>query len=175
MACFAPAHHHQSCRPLGGKLSEKIPGKIYFRGKKMGLRMGFLRFGESNQHLDQLIEEVRQFRPSTDMLEATGPTQRRAQRKKTTIKQLFTAASKFQKHLKRYWTAIVDKCFCELLNENQIKKYIHGWIQHHPYLVSRQFLSCSCLHHLEDIFHQRPLPIHQFSVFYLSASSFFVC
>ncbi|XP_019761936.1 uncharacterized protein LOC109538936 isoform X3 [Dendroctonus ponderosae] len=59
------------------------------------------RFGESNQNLDQLIEEVRQFRPSTDMLEATGPTQRRAQRKKTTIKQLFTAASKFQKHLKR--------------------------------------------------------------------------
>ncbi|XP_066139820.1 ankyrin repeat and fibronectin type-III domain-containing protein 1 isoform X3 [Euwallacea fornicatus] len=60
------------------------------------------RFTESNHHLDQLIEEVRQFRPSTEMLESAGPNpQRRAQRKKTTIKQLFTAASKFQKNLKR--------------------------------------------------------------------------
>ncbi|XP_050299390.1 uncharacterized protein LOC126738206 isoform X2 [Anthonomus grandis grandis] len=59
------------------------------------------RFNESNQNLDQLIEEVRQFRPSTEMLESTGASQRRAQRKKTTIKQLFTAASKFQKNLKR--------------------------------------------------------------------------
>ncbi|KAL1494550.1 hypothetical protein ABEB36_010131 [Hypothenemus hampei] len=58
------------------------------------------RFCESNLHLDKLIEEVKQLRPSTEMLESSGP-QRRAQRKKTTIKQLFTAASKFQKHLKR--------------------------------------------------------------------------
>lgn len=62
----------------------------------------FCRFMESNQHLDQLIEEVRQFRPSTEMLDSAGQVQRRTQRKKTTIKQLFTAASKFQKNLKRY-------------------------------------------------------------------------
>ncbi|XP_076270822.1 ankyrin repeat and fibronectin type III domain containing protein wide awake isoform X3 [Rhynchophorus ferrugineus] len=59
------------------------------------------RYGESNNQLDQLIEEVRQLRPGSEILESTGPSQRRAQRKKTTIKQLFTAASKFQKNLKR--------------------------------------------------------------------------
>ncbi|XP_030754413.1 uncharacterized protein LOC115881170 isoform X2 [Sitophilus oryzae] len=59
------------------------------------------RYGESNNQLDQLIEEVRQLRPGSEMLESAGPSQRRAQRKKTTIKQLFTAASKFQKNLKR--------------------------------------------------------------------------
>ncbi|KAK5640728.1 hypothetical protein RI129_009275 [Pyrocoelia pectoralis] len=51
-------------------------------------------------NLDQLIEEVKQIRPGTEILETPGP-QRRTQRKKTTIKQLFSAASKFQKHLKR--------------------------------------------------------------------------
>lgn len=35
------------------------------------------------------------------MLETPGPQQRRGPRKKTTIKQLFSAASKFQKNLKR--------------------------------------------------------------------------
>lgn len=66
---------------------------------------------ESNQHLDQLIEEVRQFRPSTEMLDSAGQVQRRTQRKKTTIKQLFTAASKFQKNLKRYVSLILFKVF----------------------------------------------------------------
>uniref|UniRef100_A0A1Y1K138 Ankyrin repeat and fibronectin type-III domain-containing protein 1 n=1 Tax=Photinus pyralis TaxID=7054 RepID=A0A1Y1K138_PHOPY len=51
-------------------------------------------------NLDHLIEEVKQIRPGTEILETPGP-QRRTQRKKTTIKQLFSAASKFQKHLKR--------------------------------------------------------------------------
>lgn len=45
--------------------------------------------------------KVRLIRPgSSDILENQGP-QRRTQRKKTTIKQLFTAASKFQKNLRR--------------------------------------------------------------------------
>lgn len=43
---------------------------------------------------------VRQVRPGSEILETPGP-QRRTQRKKTTIKQLFSAASKFQKNLKR--------------------------------------------------------------------------
>ncbi|KAF5284381.1 hypothetical protein FQA39_LY17056 [Lamprigera yunnana] len=51
-------------------------------------------------HLEQLVEDVKQLRPGSEILETPGP-QRRAQRKKTTIKQLFSAASKFQKSLKR--------------------------------------------------------------------------
>ncbi|KAJ8986128.1 hypothetical protein NQ317_005598 [Molorchus minor] len=52
------------------------------------------------RQLDQLMEEVKQVRPGSEILEPPGP-QRRTQRKKTTIKQLFTAASKFQKNLRR--------------------------------------------------------------------------
>ncbi|KAG5878548.1 hypothetical protein JTB14_007169 [Gonioctena quinquepunctata] len=58
------------------------------------------RFGGQLKQLEQLMEEVRQFRPGSEILETQGP-QRRIQKKKTTIKQLFTAASKFQKHLRR--------------------------------------------------------------------------
>ncbi|CAH1116010.1 unnamed protein product [Phaedon cochleariae] len=58
------------------------------------------RFHGKLKKLDQLMGEVRQFRPGSEILEMQGP-QRRAQRKKTTIKQLFTAASKFQKNLRR--------------------------------------------------------------------------
>ncbi|KAJ8923141.1 hypothetical protein NQ315_001695 [Exocentrus adspersus] len=58
------------------------------------------RFNNRLKQLDQLMEEVKQVRPGSEILEAQGP-QRRAQRKKTTIKQLFTAASKFQKNLRR--------------------------------------------------------------------------
>lgn len=50
--------------------------------------------------LDQLLEEVKEYRPGSELLECQAP-QRRVQRKKTTIKQLFTAASKFQKNLRR--------------------------------------------------------------------------
>ncbi|KAK9717686.1 Ras association (RalGDS/AF-6) domain [Popillia japonica] len=50
--------------------------------------------------LEQLMGNVRQVRPGSEILETPGP-QRRTQRKKTTIKQLFSAASKFQKNLKR--------------------------------------------------------------------------
>ncbi|XP_060521870.1 ankyrin repeat and fibronectin type-III domain-containing protein 1 isoform X2 [Cylas formicarius] len=58
------------------------------------------RFGGRLKQLEQLMEEVKQFRPGSEILETPGPT-RRVPRKKTTIKQLFTAASKFQKHLRR--------------------------------------------------------------------------
>ncbi|XP_074035951.1 ankyrin repeat and fibronectin type III domain containing protein wide awake isoform X3 [Leptinotarsa decemlineata] len=58
------------------------------------------RFGNQLKQLDELMEEVKQFRPGSEILE-TQNSQRRVQKKKTTIKQLFTAASKFQKHLRR--------------------------------------------------------------------------
>ncbi|KAJ8957396.1 hypothetical protein NQ318_004876 [Aromia moschata] len=54
----------------------------------------------ATKNQDQLMEEVKQVRPGSEILEPSGP-QRRTQRKKTTIKQLFTAASKFQKNLRR--------------------------------------------------------------------------
>lgn len=60
----------------------------------------FSRFGGKLNHLEELMEEVKEFRPGSEILESQGP-QRRTQRKKTTIKQLFTAASKFQKNLRR--------------------------------------------------------------------------
>ncbi|XP_063915900.1 ankyrin repeat and fibronectin type-III domain-containing protein 1 isoform X2 [Zophobas morio] len=58
------------------------------------------RFDGRLRQLDQLMDEVKQLRPGSEILETPGP-QRRTQRKKTTIKQLFTAASKFQKNLRR--------------------------------------------------------------------------
>ncbi|CAH1984687.1 unnamed protein product [Acanthoscelides obtectus] len=58
------------------------------------------RFSGKLKQLDQLMDEVKQFRPGSEILERQGQ-QRRVQRKKTTIKQLFTAASKFQKNLRR--------------------------------------------------------------------------
>ncbi|XP_045478231.1 uncharacterized protein LOC123683318 isoform X2 [Harmonia axyridis] len=58
------------------------------------------RFEGRLEQLECLLEEVRRVRPGTEMLETPNP-QRRMQRKKTTIKQLFTAASKFQKNLRR--------------------------------------------------------------------------
>ncbi|XP_065168929.1 ankyrin repeat and fibronectin type-III domain-containing protein 1 isoform X2 [Atheta coriaria] len=58
------------------------------------------RFIGKLKDLDALIDEVRSERPGSEMLENQAP-QRRGQKKKTTIKQLFTAASKFQKHLRR--------------------------------------------------------------------------
>ncbi|XP_049817765.1 uncharacterized protein LOC109604148 isoform X2 [Aethina tumida] len=58
------------------------------------------RFGNRFRQLEQLTEEVRRARPGSEILEIAGPA-RRTQRKKTTIKQLFTAASKFQKNLRR--------------------------------------------------------------------------
>ncbi|XP_018321711.1 uncharacterized protein LOC108734587 isoform X2 [Agrilus planipennis] len=58
------------------------------------------RFDGKQKQLQQLTDEVKLFRPGSEILDVPGP-QRRQQRKKTTIKQLFTAASKFQKNLKR--------------------------------------------------------------------------
>ncbi|KAF5288548.1 hypothetical protein FQR65_LT12001 [Abscondita terminalis] len=58
------------------------------------------RYSSKLTHLEELVEEMKQLRPGTEILETPGP-QRRTQRKKTTIKQLFSAASKFQKNLKR--------------------------------------------------------------------------
>lgn len=58
------------------------------------------RFNGRLNQLEQLVDDVKQVRPGSEMLEVAGP-QRRTQRKKTTIKQLFSAASKFQKNLKR--------------------------------------------------------------------------
>lgn len=55
--------------------------------------------------LDDLFNEVKLARPlnTTELpsLDSTTVQNRRIQKKKTTIKQLFTAASKFQKHLRR--------------------------------------------------------------------------
>ncbi|XP_044759714.1 uncharacterized protein LOC123317318 isoform X2 [Coccinella septempunctata] len=58
------------------------------------------RFDGRLEQLEDLLNEVRKVRPGTEMLETPNP-QRRTQRKKTTIKQLFTAASKFHKNLRR--------------------------------------------------------------------------
>ncbi|XP_068913325.1 ankyrin repeat and fibronectin type-III domain-containing protein 1 isoform X2 [Tenebrio molitor] len=58
------------------------------------------RFEGRQRQLEQLMDEIKQVRPGSEILENPGP-QRRTQRKKTTIKQLFTAASKFQKNLRR--------------------------------------------------------------------------
>ncbi|KAK9883280.1 hypothetical protein WA026_001464 [Henosepilachna vigintioctopunctata] len=58
------------------------------------------RFDGKLQQLEQLMDEMRKIRPGIEMLETPNP-QRRTQRKKTTIKQLFTAASKFHKTLRR--------------------------------------------------------------------------
>ncbi|XP_017782500.1 PREDICTED: uncharacterized protein LOC108566897 isoform X2 [Nicrophorus vespilloides] len=58
------------------------------------------RFTGKVKDLEVLTDEMRHLRPGSEMLEAPGQ-QRRMQRKKTTIKQLFTAASKFQKNLRR--------------------------------------------------------------------------
>lgn len=52
------------------------------------------------KQMGHVMEEIKLLRPGSDILENQGP-HRRTQRKKTTIKQLFTAASKFQKNLRR--------------------------------------------------------------------------
>lgn len=54
------------------------------------------------RQLDRLVDEVKLARPGCELLENSS-SQRRTQRKKTTIKQLFSAASKFQKNLRRYF------------------------------------------------------------------------
>lgn len=59
-----------------------------------------VRFKETIGQLDALTNDIRKFRPGGEILESPN-SQRRMPRKKTTIKQLFTAASKFQKTLKR--------------------------------------------------------------------------
>ncbi|CAG9826785.1 unnamed protein product [Diabrotica balteata] len=58
------------------------------------------RFNAQLDQLDQLMEEVRQYRPGNEILESHGPL-RKIQKRKTTIKQLFSAASKFQRNLHR--------------------------------------------------------------------------
>lgn len=62
------------------------------------------RFAGKQRNLDDLFNAVRLARPedaSEIALDASAPA-KRAIKKKTTIKQLFSAASKFQKNLKRY-------------------------------------------------------------------------
>lgn len=54
---------------------------------------------EGLAQLDKLFSEIRTGRPDIKALQETSAGERR---KKTTIKQLFTAASKFQKNLRRY-------------------------------------------------------------------------
>ncbi|XP_069961756.1 uncharacterized protein wake isoform X2 [Bactrocera oleae] len=72
------------------------------------------RYGGRQRVLDNLFTAVRLARPA-DVSELTldvGAAQRRNPKKKTTIKQLFSVASKFQKHLRRgiYLASIV---YCE--------------------------------------------------------------
>ncbi|KAK7862491.1 hypothetical protein R5R35_005917 [Gryllus longicercus] len=69
------------------------------------------RFAGRLQLLDDLFSEIRSSRPehaaeikATVQAGETPGIQRRNQRKKTTIKQLFTVASKFQKNLRRWLT-----------------------------------------------------------------------
>ncbi|XP_049533524.1 uncharacterized protein LOC125950010 isoform X3 [Anopheles darlingi] len=62
------------------------------------------RFAGKQRHLDELFNAVRLARPedaSEIAPDGAGQQQKRATKKKTTIKQLFSAASKFQKNLKR--------------------------------------------------------------------------
>ncbi|XP_044731512.1 uncharacterized protein LOC123294520 isoform X2 [Chrysoperla carnea] len=63
------------------------------------------RFSGRLRMLDDLFSEVKLARPlntcELPSLDSTVVQNRRIQKKKTTIKQLFTAASKFQKHLRR--------------------------------------------------------------------------
>uniref|UniRef100_A0AAG5CXS1 Ras-associating domain-containing protein n=2 Tax=Anopheles atroparvus TaxID=41427 RepID=A0AAG5CXS1_ANOAO len=62
------------------------------------------RFAGKQRNLDELFNAVRLARPedaSEIALDGAGQQQKRATKKKTTIKQLFSAASKFQKNLKR--------------------------------------------------------------------------
>lgn len=61
------------------------------------------RFAGRLKILDDLFTAVRLSRPedASDIAEDTPALQRRNPKKKTTIKQLFSAASKFQKNLRR--------------------------------------------------------------------------
>lgn len=59
---------------------------------------------ERQQILDNLFTAVKLQRPSVVSeltLDPSAQPMRKVQRKKTTIKQLFSVASKFQKHLRR--------------------------------------------------------------------------
>lgn len=62
------------------------------------------RFTGRQRILDDLFTAVRMARPddASEIQLDTPALQRRNPKKKTTIKQLFSAASKFQKNLKRY-------------------------------------------------------------------------
>uniref|UniRef100_A0A182MSW6 Ras-associating domain-containing protein n=1 Tax=Anopheles culicifacies TaxID=139723 RepID=A0A182MSW6_9DIPT len=61
------------------------------------------RFAGKQRNLDELFNAVRLARPddASEIALDGGQQQKRATKKKTTIKQLFSAASKFQKNLKR--------------------------------------------------------------------------
>lgn len=61
------------------------------------------RFAGRQKILDDLFTAVRLSRPddASDLAQDTPAMQRRNPKKKTTIKQLFSAASKFQKNLRR--------------------------------------------------------------------------
>lgn len=61
------------------------------------------RFAGRQRMLDELFTAVRLARPedASEFPMETAAIQRRLPKKKTTIKQLFSAASKFQKNLRR--------------------------------------------------------------------------
>ena len=61
------------------------------------------RFAGKQRNLDELFNAVRLARPedAADIALDSSGQQKRVSKKKTTIKQLFSAASKFQKNLKR--------------------------------------------------------------------------
>lgn len=61
------------------------------------------RFAGRQRLLDELFTAVRMSRPddASEFPMETAAVQRRNPKKKTTIKQLFSAASKFQKNLRR--------------------------------------------------------------------------
>ncbi|XP_056637072.1 ankyrin repeat and fibronectin type-III domain-containing protein 1 isoform X1 [Diorhabda sublineata] len=96
--------------PSGNILAEQLGNQVralynvaqqgQFDKTRISLDTNVNRFAAQLEQLDQLIEEVRQYRPGNEILESHGPL-RKIQKRKTTIKQLFSAASKFQRNLHR--------------------------------------------------------------------------
>ncbi|CAG9865005.1 unnamed protein product [Phyllotreta striolata] len=64
------------------------------------METGVNRYAKAEAQLDELIEEMKLYRPDIEMVEPQ-PNQQRKMPKKKTIKQLFTVASKFQRNLRR--------------------------------------------------------------------------
>ncbi|XP_072376301.1 ankyrin repeat and fibronectin type-III domain-containing protein 1 isoform X1 [Diabrotica undecimpunctata] len=96
--------------PTGNILAEQLSNQVralynaaqqgQLEKPRVSLDNNVNRFNAQLDQLDQLMEEVRQYRPGNEILESHGPL-RKIQKRKTTIKQLFSAASKFQRNLHR--------------------------------------------------------------------------